>query len=59
MPMSGKEMVKAYLKAGWKTVKGGKGSHWKVRKGNRTQIIPNHKELDKGLERKLIKEMYE
>jgi len=56
MPMSGKEMCKLYMSEGYTLVKGGgKGSHWKLRKGKRTAIIPNHKELKKGLEQALKK----
>ncbi len=51
MPLSGKEMMKLFLKAGYVLVPGGKGSHMKLkRKGSPTVIIPNHKELKKGLE---------
>lgn len=55
MPVSGKEMAKKFEKAGYEKVKGGKGSHMKYRKGNKTVIIPAHKELKKGLERALLK----
>lgn len=58
MPLSGKEMTKLFLKNGYELVKGqGKGSHRKLRKGNRTVIIPDHKELKKGLERALLKQL--
>ncbi|MCB1213129.1 MAG: type II toxin-antitoxin system HicA family toxin [Chlamydiia bacterium] len=44
-------MAKLFKKQGYEEVKGGgKGSHMKLRKGNRTVIIPGHKELKKGLE---------
>lgn len=60
MPLSGKEMLKRYLKEGWIIVKKqGKGSHTKIRKGDRTQIIPMDKELSKGLEQKLLKYLEE
>ena len=49
-------MVKLYLKSGWAKVSQS-GSHIKVRKGSRTEIIPNHKELKKGIERKLLKRL--
>jgi predicted RNA binding protein YcfA (HicA-like mRNA interferase family) len=55
MPISGKEMRKLFLRAGYEIVPGGKGSHWKLRKGNKTVIIPEHKELKKGLEHALRK----
>ena len=54
MPISGKEMLAKFLKAGWKKMSQ-KGSHMKVGKGNLRQIIPMHKELKKGLEQKLLK----
>jgi predicted RNA binding protein YcfA (HicA-like mRNA interferase family) len=58
MPLSGKEMVKLFKKKGFGIVKGqGKGSHIKMRKGNFTTIIPNHRELKKGLERALLKQL--
>lgn len=56
MPLSGKEMLKLYLKNGWVKVSQ-KSSHVKVRKGNETEIIPMHKELKKGLEQKLLKRL--
>lgn len=56
MPISGKNLVKLYEKAGYKIVSGGKGSHIKLKKkGCPTVIIPNHKELSKGLEHALMK----
>jgi len=54
MPLSGKEMMKLFLKNGWQKVSQ-KGSHIKVVKGDQIEIIPMHKELKKGLERKLLK----
>ena len=49
MPISGKDMRKLFYKAGYTLVPGtGKGSHWKLVKGNDTVIIPNHRELKKG-----------
>jgi predicted RNA binding protein YcfA (HicA-like mRNA interferase family) len=56
MPLSGKEMLKLYLTNGWCKVSQ-KGSHVKVTKGNRIEIIPMHKELKKGLESKLLKRL--
>ena len=56
MPTSGKEMVKLYKKAGWQVIKGqGKGSHVKMKKNNKMQIIPMDKELAKGTEKSLLK----
>jgi predicted RNA binding protein YcfA (HicA-like mRNA interferase family) len=58
MPLSGKEMLKLYLKNGWLKVSQ-RGSHVKVVKGNQIEIIPMHKELKKGLESKLLKRVKE
>jgi len=56
MPLSGKEMRKLFYKKGYALAPGaGKGSHWKLVKGNKTVIIPNHKELKKGTEHGLLK----
>lgn len=58
MPKSGKEMAKLFEKKGFIKVKGqGKGSHMKYRKRQQTAIIPNHKELKKGLEKSLEKQL--
>ncbi len=58
MPISGKELAKLFKKQGYEEVKGGgKGSHMKLRKGNKTVIIPGHKELKKGLEMALRKQL--
>ena len=60
MPISGKELAKLFKKNGFEEVKGsGKGSHMKFRKGNKIVIIPAHKELKKGLERALRKQLKE
>lgn len=56
MPISGKEMLKRYQKAGWE-VMSRKGSHVKVGKDDQREIIPMHKELRKGLEQKLLKRL--
>jgi len=56
MPISGKELAKLFIKAGYKIVPGGKGSHMKLkRSGHPTVIIPNHKELKTGTEHDLRK----
>lgn len=56
MPISGKDMCKLFLQAGYEIVPGGKGSHIKLKKRNSpTIIVPNHKELKKGLEHALRK----
>lgn len=60
MPTSGEDMRKLFYKKGYELVKGGgKGSHWKLVKGNKTVIIPNHKELKKGTEHSLRKRLEE
>ena len=57
MPLSGKEMLKLYLKAGWSKEKQNATSHVKVKKGSNIETIPMHKELAKGLESKLLKRL--
>ena len=60
MPISGKDLAKLFKKKGFEEVKGGgKGSHIKLRKGNKTVIIPGHKELKKGTEHALRKQLEE
>jgi len=54
MPLSGQEMLRLYEQQGW-TVLRKKGSHVQMGKGNERETIPMHKELKKGLERKLLK----
>lgn len=58
MPISGKEMVKRYKKAGW-TLNHVHGSHHIMKKGTRTMSIPVHsnQSLKMGLEKKLLKEL--
>ena len=56
MAKSGEQVLRLYLKAGW-LVLGQKGSHVKVGKGALREIIPMHKELARGLERKLMKRL--
>lgn len=56
MPMSGKEMLKLYLKDGW-TVLRQKGSHVVVGRGPERQTIPMHKELKTGMEHALLKKL--
>jgi hypothetical protein len=49
-------MRKLFYDKGYELVPGGgKGSHWKLAKGNKTVIIPNHRELRKGMEHSLRK----
>ena len=59
MPMSGKEMARLFLKAGW-TIRHQKGSHLiMVHPCGRHESIPQHKELAKGTEHKLMKTLKE
>jgi predicted RNA binding protein YcfA (HicA-like mRNA interferase family) len=56
MPISGKDMRKLFYAAGYESVDGGKGSHWKLKKkGCPTAIIPDHKTLKPGTEHSLRK----
>lgn len=43
--MSGKDLVKALKKKGW-TVERIHGSHYVMKNGNQTEIIPVHKNID-------------
>jgi predicted RNA binding protein YcfA (HicA-like mRNA interferase family) len=54
MPMSGEEVLKLYLKDGWHIIHR-KGSHISIAKESERETIPMHKELHRGLERKLLK----
>jgi len=56
MPISGKEMLKRYLNAGWIILRQA-GSHMIVGKGVERETIPMHRELKKGLESKLLKRL--
>lgn len=56
VPLSGKEMLKLYKKAGWVKDRQN-GSHVMVTKNGLIQTIPMHKELKKGLESKLLKRL--
>ena len=63
MPISGKKMLKKYLKKGWIILRRS-SSHVQVSKlgddGKRmNETIPMHKELKKGLECKLLKRLKE
>ncbi len=53
------EFFKLIKKKGWQFARQGKGSHEVWKKGDKFVIIPNHgaKEIPKGLEKKLKKEM--
>ena len=56
MPLSGEAVLRLFMKAGW-TVLNRRGSHVKVGKGGLRETIPMHKELGRGLERKLLKRL--
>lgn len=54
MPISGKEMLKRYLREGWVVLRQ-RGSHVFIGKGSLRESIPMHRELSKGLEHSLLK----
>ena len=54
MPFSGREMVRLYKRAGWILLRQ-RGSHVQMGKGEGRETIPLHRELRKGLEKKLLK----
>jgi predicted RNA binding protein YcfA (HicA-like mRNA interferase family) len=56
MPLSGEAMLRLYKKAGWIVLQR-RGSHVKVGKDSLRETIPMHKELGRGLERKLLKRL--
>ncbi len=59
MPLSGKEMVKLFEKAGWKVIRQ-KGSHVSMRYlDGTTWPIPLHREMDKGMEHACLKKLKE
>lgn len=58
MPLSGKEMLKLFKKAGWNKIRQN-GSHVRMQKGNEYETIPMHKELANGLEAFLLKRLKE
>jgi predicted RNA binding protein YcfA (HicA-like mRNA interferase family) len=56
MPLSGKEMKRLFEKRGWVELRQ-KGSHVIMGKDGERETIPMHRELKKGLERKLLKRL--
>jgi predicted RNA binding protein YcfA (HicA-like mRNA interferase family) len=58
MSLSGKELLRLYLDAGW-TVLRQKGSHVRVVKGSEHETIPMHRELRRGTEHDLLKRLKE
>lgn len=60
MPKTGKEMVKFLQRQGIKKVKGGKGGHQKMYNpltGQTTEVPMHSKELGKGIEREILKQI--
>jgi len=58
--ISGKKAVKAFMKAGWRIDRRAKSRHIIMKKqGMRTTLsVPEHKKLDRGLLRALIRDAY-
>lgn len=56
MPLSGKEMLGLFKKAGWRVLRR-RGSHVVVGIGGKRETIPMHGELKKGLEARLLKRL--
>lgn len=56
MPLSGEEMLRRYLREGWRVLRQ-KGSHVIVGKNSLRETIPLHRELKKGLESVLFKRL--
>ena len=58
--VSGKEAMKAFEKAGWRFVRVSSSRHYIFKKENfvSTLSIPDHKVLDRGLLRALIRDAY-
>ena len=56
--ISGKVAVSAFIKAGWEVKRRAKGSHIIMKKpGMKTTLsIPDHKTIDRGLLRSLIRD---
>jgi predicted RNA binding protein YcfA (HicA-like mRNA interferase family) len=58
--ISGKEAIKAFEKAGWQRIRTGSSRHVIMKKAGRvsTLSIPDHKILDRGLLRALIRDAF-
>ncbi len=58
--ISGRQAVKAFEKDGWRVVRRAKSRHIVMKKEGRvsTLSIPEHKVLDRGLLRSLIRDAY-
>ncbi|MGH7370990.1 MAG: type II toxin-antitoxin system HicA family toxin [Candidatus Methylomirabilales bacterium] len=54
--ISGRQAVRAFGKAGWQTARFIKNHYQLVKQGRREHLsVPDHKELDRGLLRALIR----
>jgi len=53
--ISGQECVKALQRAGFK-VEDQRGSHIRLKAGSRRVTVPNHKELDRGTLKSIIRQ---
>ncbi len=56
MPLSGKDLLKIFLKHGWIKLRQ-KGSHVIIGKDGLRETIPMYAELGKGLEHALLKRL--
>lgn len=58
--ISGRDAVKAFAKLGWHVERRAKGSHIIMKKPGMMAIlsIPDHKQLDRGMLRALIRDAY-
>ncbi|NDG85533.1 MAG: type II toxin-antitoxin system HicA family toxin [Proteobacteria bacterium] len=56
MPISGRDLAKELIKEGWR-VKSQKGSHLKLEKEGVMVVIPMHRELKKGTEHAIRKQV--
>jgi len=58
--ISGREAMKAFEKAGWQFIRVGSSRHFNYKKEGMvtTLSIPDHKVLDRGLLRSLIRDSY-
>lgn len=57
MPLSGKEMLRLFLNAGWIVLRQN-GSHVTLGNGTDRAVIPMHRELRKGTEHTLLKKLH-
>ena len=55
LPVSGKQMVKVFIKVGFH-IDRQRGSHIVMSKGDAMLVIPDHETVAKGTERALIKD---